>query len=118
MRVVQGAADSAAIPFFRGATRLALAAKGRLAIPTRHREALVARGGRSADAHPLVLTVDPRFADGFENGRGRRIAGVWRFLFRREGTTGTFRALVDAASRELVERAVGNANGSRTGPRQ
>lgn len=57
--MVQGAAESAAVPFFRGATHLALDAKGRLAIPTRHREALVARGGRSADAHPLVLTVDP-----------------------------------------------------------
>jgi MraZ protein len=59
MRVAQGAAESAAVPFFRGAAHLALDAKGRLAIPTRHREALVARGGRSADAHPLVLTVDP-----------------------------------------------------------
>ena len=59
MRVVQGAAQSAAVPFFRGATHLALDAKGRLAIPARHREALLTHDGGPADALPLVLTVDP-----------------------------------------------------------
>ena len=62
-----------------------------------------------------VLEVDPRLADGYEPGRGRRIAGVWRFLFRRPGTTGTFRALVDAASGELLELADVNEYGSVTG---
>jgi MraZ protein len=42
------------LPVFRGVTLLALDAKGRLAIPARHRDALVAAsGGR------LVLTADP-----------------------------------------------------------
>lgn len=40
-------------PLFRGATQLTLDAKGRLAVPAKHREAL------SADGSPLVLTADP-----------------------------------------------------------
>jgi len=39
---------------FRGVTHLALDNKGRLAIPAKHREALLAR----ADGH-MVLTADP-----------------------------------------------------------
>ena len=39
---------------FRGVTQLALDAKGRLAIPAKHRETLAAR-----DAGHLVLTADP-----------------------------------------------------------
>lgn len=56
------AADgSGAGAVFRGVTQLALDAKGRLAIPAKHREALA---GRSADSSPpangtLVLTADP-----------------------------------------------------------
>jgi MraZ protein len=42
------------LPVFRGVTLLALDAKGRLAIPARHRDALVA-----VSAGRLVLTADP-----------------------------------------------------------
>jgi MraZ protein len=52
----QGAAESRSggLPVFRGVTLLSLDAKGRLAVPARHRDALVAvSGGR------LVLTADP-----------------------------------------------------------
>jgi MraZ protein len=41
-------------PVFRGVTQLALDAKGRLAIPTRHRDVLVANGSQH-----MVLTADP-----------------------------------------------------------
>jgi MraZ protein len=43
-----------AMPVFRGVTELVLDQKGRLAIPARHRDAIVAAGG----SH-LVLTADP-----------------------------------------------------------
>ena len=47
-------ATGSALPLFRGVTQLALDAKGRLAIPARHRDALSPAGdGR------LVLTADP-----------------------------------------------------------
>ena len=42
---------------FRGVTQLALDAKGRLAIPAKHREALV--GGSEAAERALILTADP-----------------------------------------------------------
>lgn len=42
------------LPVFRGVTQLALDAKGRLAIPARHREALA-----SVSDGRLILTVDP-----------------------------------------------------------
>jgi len=42
------------LPVFRGVTLLALDAKGRLAIPSRHRDALA-----SVSAGRLVLTADP-----------------------------------------------------------
>jgi MraZ protein len=49
-----GPGPGAALPVFRGVTEIALDAKGRLAIPTRHREALHAvSGGR------MVITADP-----------------------------------------------------------
>lgn len=41
-------------PVFRGVTHLSLDAKGRLAVPARHRDALAADGGGR-----LVLTADP-----------------------------------------------------------
>jgi transcriptional regulator MraZ len=41
-------------PVFRGVTHLSLDAKGRLAVPARHRDALVGNG-----AGRLVLTADP-----------------------------------------------------------
>ena len=53
----EGGADGAGeagLPVFRGVTLLALDAKGRLAIPARHRDAL----GR-VSAGRLVLTADP-----------------------------------------------------------
>jgi len=43
-----------ALPMFRGVTHLSLDAKGRLAVPSRHRDALMAAGGGR-----LVLTADP-----------------------------------------------------------
>jgi len=49
-----GNGDAGRGPVFRGVTHLSLDAKGRLAIPARHRDVLVANGtGR------LVLTADP-----------------------------------------------------------
>ena len=51
---MDGNGDASRSPVFRGVTHLSLDAKGRLAIPTRHRDALLANGnGR------LVLTADP-----------------------------------------------------------
>ena len=49
-----GLGPDAGLPVFRGVTELALDAKGRLAIPTRHRDALMA-----ASAGRMVLTADP-----------------------------------------------------------
>jgi MraZ protein len=43
---------------FRGMTQLALDAKGRLAIPSRHREALAPRIAADGPPEPMVLTVD------------------------------------------------------------
>jgi MraZ protein len=60
--VALGAAGSTANgPVFRGATHLALDAKGRLAIPARHRDALLAADQAipAASGSALVLTVDP-----------------------------------------------------------
>ena len=42
------------LPMFRGVTHLSLDAKGRLAVPARHRDTLLAAGGGR-----LVLTADP-----------------------------------------------------------
>lgn len=52
---MDGAGNDAAGParLFRGATQLTLDAKGRLAIPSKHRDAL------AADGAPMVLTADP-----------------------------------------------------------
>jgi MraZ protein len=50
----EGAAAAAPLPMFRGVTHLTLDAKGRLAVPSRHRDTLLAAAG----GH-LVLTVDP-----------------------------------------------------------
>jgi MraZ protein len=51
-----GDGDAAAgrLPMFRGVTHLSLDAKGRLAVPARHRDTLLAGGGGR-----LVLTADP-----------------------------------------------------------
>ncbi len=52
--VVAGGAGMGPLPVFRGVTELVLDAKGRLAIPARHRDALAPAG----NGH-LVLTADP-----------------------------------------------------------
>ena len=60
--MTQGATGLAANgPVFRGVTHLALDAKGRLAIPAKHRDALAASTAslRTGTAGSLVLTVDP-----------------------------------------------------------
>lgn len=53
-------------PVFRGVTHLALDAKGRLAIPARHRDAIANRavavstgGADGAPSNALILTADP-----------------------------------------------------------
>ena len=52
--------DAAGLPVFRGVSHLALDAKGRLAVPAKHREALAAaHGNGGAQGVPLVLTADP-----------------------------------------------------------
>ena len=43
------------------------------------------------------------FADGFEPGRGRGLARVWQFVFRRDDDDATWRARVDAAGGRLLE---------------
>ena len=48
-----GGDGATATPLFRGVSTVVLDAKGRLAVPSRHREALAA-GGR-----PMVITADP-----------------------------------------------------------
>ncbi len=50
--------DSHAAPTFRGVTHLALDAKGRLAIPSRHRDALLGNGASGVNG-AIVLTADP-----------------------------------------------------------
>jgi MraZ protein len=57
--VAQGGAGSSGTgaAFFRGITQLALDAKGRLAIPGKHRDALI--GGADNVERKLVLTADP-----------------------------------------------------------
>ena len=59
--------------------------------------------------------VDLRFDGGYEPGRGRELAGVWQFTFRRAGEVGTFRARVDVESGELLEFLDVNEYGSVTG---
>jgi MraZ protein len=49
-----GPAGEGGSPLFRGVSQLALDAKGRLAIPARHRDVLLARASQR-----LVLTADP-----------------------------------------------------------
>jgi MraZ protein len=51
--VTGGAGAASGMPTFRGVAQLALDAKGRLALPTRHRNALANGAGR------VVVTADP-----------------------------------------------------------
>ena len=53
--------------------------------------------------HLLPVNLDTDQERRFQPGRGRGLALVWQFLFRRPGVIGTFRARVDATSGELLE---------------
>ena len=57
----EAAGTTASASVFRGVTHLALDAKGRLAVPARHRGTLASNGGAATEASGsgLVLTVDP-----------------------------------------------------------
>jgi transcriptional regulator MraZ len=60
--VAQGATGSATNgSVFRGVSHLAIDAKGRLAVPARYRDGLLAPdpGADGQPHHPIVLTVDP-----------------------------------------------------------
>ncbi|HEY8020791.1 MAG TPA: hypothetical protein VIH93_06805, partial [Thermoanaerobaculia bacterium] len=80
-------------------------------------------GLSSADAlrdpgslHLLPVAVsNPKFADGFEVGKGRGLAKVWQFTFHRDGVMGTWQARVDAATGELLEFADVNEYAQATG---
>jgi len=66
--------------------------------------------------HLLPAAIqDPSSGRGYAHGHGRGIAGVWQFVFRREGQTGTFRGRVDAASGELLDFVDVNEYGQVTG---
>jgi len=58
--VAQGGGDvsGAAVAMFRGVSQLALDAKGRLAIPAKHRDALAGPAAGSA-GRTLIVTADP-----------------------------------------------------------
>lgn len=56
-----------------------------------------------------------KFGEGYAPGSGRGLVGVWEFSFRREGTVGTWRGRVDAASGQLLEFKDMNEYGSATG---
>jgi hypothetical protein len=58
--------------------------------------------GGSQRLVPVAL-ADSRFADGFEPGKGRGLARIWQFVFRRDGDDGTWRARIDAANGRLLE---------------
>ncbi len=44
-----------------------------------------------------------RFSEGYEPGKGRGIAGVWEFVFKRPGTVGTWRGRIDATNGDVLE---------------
>ena len=50
-----------------------------------------------------VAVSDSRFNDGFEFGKGRGLARVWQFIFRREGSHGTWRGRIDAVTGEVLD---------------
>jgi trimeric autotransporter adhesin len=62
-----------------------------------------------------VATSDPRFNDGFELGKGRGLATIWQFTFRREGDHATWRARIDAATGEILELVDTNHYAQATG---
>ena len=60
----------------------------------------------SGSLHLLpTAQIDHRFADGFEFAKGRGLAQVWQFIFRRDGVMGTWRGRVDGSTGELLELA-------------
>ena len=59
-------------PMFRGVTQLALDAKGRLAIPARHRDALAPAGGGRARADRRSVALPARCIRAPRGSRSRR----------------------------------------------
>ncbi|MGE5233604.1 MAG: hypothetical protein ACM3OB_05795, partial [Acidobacteriota bacterium] len=47
--------------------------------------------------------ADARFNEGYEYGKGRELAGVWQFTFKRPGQMGTWRGRVDATTGEVLD---------------
>lgn len=66
---------------------------------------------------PVNLDVTVNLVEGrrFTPGQGRGLARVWQFVFRREGSIGTYRARVDAVTGELLEFADINRYAQATG---
>ncbi len=62
-----------------------------------------------------TAVASSKFVEGYAPGQGRGLVGVWEFVFRREGTMGTWRGRVDAASGNLIEFRDMNEYGSATG---
>jgi hypothetical protein len=58
--------------------------------------------GGSQSFIPMAV-ADNRLADGFQVGRGRGVARIWQFVFRRHGDYGTWRARIDATSGKILE---------------
>ncbi len=50
-----------------------------------------------------VSVADNRVGEGFAFGKGRGIAGVWQFVFRRASDNGTWQAKVDSLTGEVLE---------------
>jgi hypothetical protein len=50
-----------------------------------------------------IAVEDVRFNDKFEFGKGRGLANIWQFVFRRDGESATWRARIDAATGQLLE---------------
>lgn len=53
--------------------------------------------------HLIPIDLNRGETKAFAFGKGRGLARVWQFVFRREGVIGTFRARVDATTGELLE---------------
>jgi hypothetical protein len=62
-----------------------------------------------------VSVIDNRFAEGFAFGQGRGLTPAWQFTFHRDGTVGTWRARVDAATGEVLELVDANEYAQATG---
>jgi hypothetical protein len=53
--------------------------------------------------HLIPVALADSGISGFQQGRGRGLARVWQFVFRRAGDVGTWRARIDAASGRMLE---------------